>query len=137
MTARIILLLAAAASLALSAGCVRRTMTFNTDPQGAIVHLNDEEIGRTPVTTDFTWYGDYDVIYRKEGYLALATHHRVRPPWYQRWPIDFVAEVLVPLEFHDRHDVPAETMTLAPEPDLDALILRANQMRDRTLTSDQ
>jgi len=31
-------------------GCVERKLTINTEPQGALVVLNDEEIGQSPVT---------------------------------------------------------------------------------------
>lgn len=126
-------LLTLAVPVMLSTGCVRRSMTFNTDPQGAVVHLNDREIGRTPITVDFTWYGDYDVVYRKEGYTALSTHHRVRPPWYQVWPIDFFAEVLTPFEIHDHREVPIVSLEEEPEPDPDALVQRAGQMKERAI----
>jgi len=75
-------------------GCVRRTLTINSDPQGALVYLNDAEVGRTPVSVDFLWYGDYDVILRKEGYATLQTNERVNEPWYQVPPIDFREELL-------------------------------------------
>ena len=42
-------------------GCVERKLTINTEPQGAVVFLNDEEIGTSPVTASFEWYGDYNV----------------------------------------------------------------------------
>lgn len=42
-------------------GCVQRTITITSNPTGALVHLNDEEVGRTPLTVPFTFYGTYDV----------------------------------------------------------------------------
>lgn len=120
-----------------SAGCVRRTMTFNTDPQGALVYLNDAEVGRTPVSVDFTYYGDYDIVYRKEGYQTVSTNHRIKAPWYQVFPLDFVSEVFIPTEFHDQHDIPVEQLEPEIEPDLDALVARAREMRKRsTLAED-
>ena len=89
----------------LSFGCVRRTVTINTDPQGARVILNDEEVGTSPVSVDFTWYGDYDVIIRHEAYETLHTHKRIKAPWYQVPPIDFFAEAFVPFTIHDRHEM--------------------------------
>lgn len=53
-------LLAMACMLA-SVGCVERTITITSEPSGALVHLNDEEVGRTPLTVPFTFYGVYDV----------------------------------------------------------------------------
>ncbi len=49
------------------AGCVERTITITSDPPYALVWLNDEEIGRTPVTVPFTFYGKYDVRLIHEG----------------------------------------------------------------------
>lgn len=124
-------LLAIALPAALT-GCVRRTMTINTDPQGAQVHLNDQMIGTSPVTTDFTWYGDYDVVIRKEGYETLRTSHRIQTPWYELPGIDFISEALVPWTVHDKHEV---SFALAPaQPvDKDALLKNANELRERTL----
>ena len=48
-----------AAVLAAGGGCVEREMTLTTDPPGALVYVSDKEIGRTPVTQPFLWYGDY------------------------------------------------------------------------------
>jgi hypothetical protein len=36
-------------------GCVERELTINTKPEGALVILNDEEIGTSPVTVSFNW----------------------------------------------------------------------------------
>lgn len=83
--------------------CVRRTITITTEPPGALVFLNDQEVGRSEVSTDFLWYGDYGVTVRKKGYATLKTNWKIDPPWYQRMPIDFVAEVLWPGHIHDTH----------------------------------
>jgi len=77
-------------------GCVERRLTINTEPQGAIVVLNDEEIGTSPVTVNFQWYGDYNIRISKEGYETLKTHRRLKGPWYDYFPFDFFAGVLNP-----------------------------------------
>ena len=130
MQLRPVILLAVAACAA--AGCVRRTLTINTEPAGALVFLNDEEIGRTPVTTDFTWYGDYDLIIRHEGCQTLNTHVNVLAPWYQHPPIDFAAEVLWPGRIVDARSYDF-TLTPAEPPDRETLIDRAQTFRDRTV----
>ena len=114
-------------------GCVRRTVSINTDPQGARVILNDEEIGTSPVAVDFTWYGDYDVIIRKEGYQALHTNHKLNAPWYQFPPIDLFAEALVPWTIHDQHEI-SFTLEPAQKIDRDELIERAKTIRDQALS---
>ena len=79
---------------ALLGGCVRRQLTVRTDPPGALVHLNGQEFGRTPVTRDFTWYGTYDVALRMEGYQTRKTTGKVIAPWWQWVPFDLFAELL-------------------------------------------
>lgn len=72
-------------------GCVERKLTINTEPQGALVVLNDEEIGESPVTVSFEWYGDYNVRISKQGYESLKTHRQLEAPWYDAFPWDFFA----------------------------------------------
>jgi len=78
-------------AIVLLGGCVERKLTINTEPQGALVMLNDEEIGESPVTVNFNWYGDYWVRIRKEGYESLDTHRELIGPWYDDFPFDFFA----------------------------------------------
>jgi hypothetical protein len=77
-------------------GCVERQLTINTEPQGAIVVLNDEEIGDSPVTVSFEWYGDYNVAIRKEGFETLKTHRKLKAPWYDGFPFDLFTNTLNP-----------------------------------------
>ena len=121
---------------ALSIGCVRRTMTIRTEPQGAHVLLNDEPIGTAPVTVDFTWYGDYDVTCRKDGCETLHTHKRINAPWYQVVPFDFFAEVLTPFTLHDHQEM-SFTLELAKEVQRPELIQRAKEFRDRAIFAEQ
>lgn len=84
-------------------GCAtKRTITINTEPEGALVYLNDQEVGRTPLTRDFTRYGTYDVQIRKEGYETLDTTTQVvAPPWY--WPpFDLFSELIGVTDHRDR-----------------------------------
>ena len=125
----ITIVLAVSASLS---GCVRRTVTITTEPPNALVFLNDQEIGRSELTTDFLWYGDYDVVIRKEGYETLKTHWEIKPPWYQHIPFDFFAEVLWPghvRDAHARHFVLGEQVI----PTEEELIERAEQTRELAL----
>jgi hypothetical protein len=75
-------------------GCVEHEMVVDTEPQGALVYLNDQEIGRTPIRREFNWYGTYDVVVRKEGYETLRAKQPVIAPWWQWVPFDLVAEVV-------------------------------------------
>ena len=112
-------------------GCVRRTLTITTDPPSALVFLNDEEIGRSAVSTDFLWYGNYDVVIRKKGFKTVQTNWPVKPPWYQIVPVDFFAEVLWPGHLHDAH---SRHFVLEPAvfPTREELLERAAQLRERS-----
>ena len=126
----------AAAALVLTVlvtcGCVRRTMTITTDPPNARVFLNGHELGVSKVMTDFTWYGDYDVVIRKEGYETLHSNWKIDAPWYQWIPIDFFTEVLWPSEFHDQRSRNF-VMEEAETPQIEELVDRARDARKRAL----
>ena len=79
---------------ALLSGCVERRLTINTKPQGALVTLNDEEIGTSPVAVSFNWYGDYNVRISKNGFETLKTHRKLERPWYDAFPFDFFAQIV-------------------------------------------
>ena len=83
-------------------GCVERTLTIDSDPPGALVYLNDQEVGRTPLKREFTWYGWYDVALRMEGYRPLKTSSEVIAPAWLWVPFDLAAELL-PFPVEDRH----------------------------------
>ena len=85
-------LVLALASLVL-AGCIERELTVNTVPTGAVVTLNDEEIGQSPVSTNFQWYGDYNVRISKAGYETLVTHQKIKRPLHDYFPFDFFATI--------------------------------------------
>jgi hypothetical protein len=123
---------ALAALLALS-GCVERIMKITTDPPGARVILNDEEVGRSPVKTSFLWYGDYEIILRKEGYETMRTNYRVDPPWYQIPPLDLVSETLVIGTIRDEHTLPTYTLQPTSAPAVEAVVGRAVQLREQAL----
>jgi hypothetical protein len=109
-------------------GCVERKLTINTKPQGALVTLNDEEIGESPVTVNFNWYGDYCVRISKEGYETLNTHRDLKGPWYDHFPFDFFAEIVNPNRIVDSYEW---TFELSPRQQIgrDELIQNANELK--------
>ena len=108
-------------------GCgTRRTITITSQPAGALVHLNDQEVGRTPVTVPFTWYGVYDVRLDAAGYQSLWTEQKASAPLWDQPGLDLLSEAVpgahVDLRWH---------FDLQPqgEADAPALLDRARQMR--------
>jgi len=77
-------------------GCVERELTINTSPQGGIVILNDEEVGTSPVTVNFKWYGIYKVRIDKKGYATFAENVKLKRPGHDYFPRDLFEELLKP-----------------------------------------
>jgi hypothetical protein len=88
----------------LLAGCVERRLTIHTEPPRARVILNDQEIGVSPVTVPFNWYGDYWVRISKDGYETLDTHRELKAPLHDRFPFDFFAQILYPGRIVDAYE---------------------------------
>lgn len=127
----IFVLAACGAILSVSAaGCVERNLTINTKPQDALVVLNDEEIGRSPVTVPFNWYGDYNVRISKEGYETLKTHRELKGPWYDKFPWDFFAQIISPKRIVDSYEW---TFELAPKKEIsrEELIEKAEKLKEQ------
>jgi len=114
-------------------GCVERTLKITSDPPGARVLINDEDVGQTPVRFSFLWYGDYDIALRKAGYQTLRTHHRVKPPWYEIAPIDLIAETMIPGTIRDEHVSPTYRLEPAQTPEAESLVKRAVELRSEAL----
>jgi hypothetical protein len=113
-----------------AAGCVERKLTINTNPAGAQVFLNDEEIGVSPVTASFNWYGDYNITIRKQGCETLQTHRKLQAPWYDLFPFDFLTQVLYPGRIVDSREWSFE---LAPQKEISRqeLIESAEQIKNQ------
>lgn len=75
-------------------GCVRRVIDVTSDPSGATVWINDREIGRTPCSAEFTYYGTYDVRIEREGCEPVQGSAEAKAPAFDWLGIDLVSEVL-------------------------------------------
>jgi hypothetical protein len=113
------------------AGCVERELTITSQPEGALVYVSDREVGRTPVTVPFTWYGDYDIIVRKDGYETIDTHADINMPVYEVPPLDLLS-ALAPWTYHDRRYLHYELEPLTLPGD-EELLEQARRMREENL----
>ena len=116
---------------ALLCGCVERTLTIDSDPPGALVYLNDQEVGRTPLKREFTWYGWYDVALRMEGYRTHKTSSPVIAPGWLWVPLDLFVELL-PFPVKDEHRLHYK-LTPESQEDVDpqTIIARGQAMKGR------
>lgn len=109
-------------------GCVQRRFTIRSNPPGALVYIDDYEIGTTPVSTDFTYYGTRKIRLVKDGYETLTVLQPVPTPWYETPGIDFVSENLVPGEIRDERilDYQLQPQIIVPT---EQLLGRADELR--------
>lgn len=106
--------------------CTERRIHITSEPAGALVHLNDTEVGLTPVEVDFTWFGVYDVRLTKPGFEPLITTAEAKAPLHEQPGIDLVM-LAVPARKRTRVDW---HFTLEPSPtDEAALLDRARELR--------
>lgn len=114
----------------LTSGCVERKLTIVSEPSDAIVWLNDEEVGTTPVTVNFNWYGDYNVRIEKDGYAILNTHQMLERPAHDKFPLDFFAEVVTPEKIVDEY---IWTFELEPQKQASSqeLVIAAEEIQQR------
>lgn len=128
--------LASAAALAFAAtvpGCLERTIHITSDPPGALVWLNDVEVGRTPLETDFTFYGEFAVRVRKEGYEPIMTTRTADMPLYE-WPlVDLVTEawpqkITTDIRWH--FDLQPAAERTDPDAAREAVLQRAAETRE-------
>lgn len=107
---------------------MHRRMTIRSDPPGALVRLEGEDIGYTPVSIDYTYYGKREITLLKDGYETLTVLQPVPPPWYQVLPFEFVSDNVALTKINDRRDF---TYRLQPQRMVPTqeLIERANGLR--------
>ena len=127
-TSVVLLTSALAVVLSTAVGCVQRRMTVRSNPPGALVYVDDYQIGTTPVSTDFIYYGTRKIRLVKDGYETLTVRQPIPIPWYEVFPLDFVTENLWPWEIRDERVVDL-SMTPAAATPPETVVARAEQAR--------
>ena len=120
--------------LALLTGCAaERTLRITTEPPGATVRVDDRVIGTTPLEMPFLYYGVRRITLYKEGYHTITQRRRFKAPWYGRFPLDILSEVLFPIGWRDRlhlHEKLTPGDDLMGHPSLRSVIERAAVLRE-------
>lgn len=89
---------------------------MRTEPPGAVVRVNGDEVGTSPVAWRFEHYGTVRVETELAGYEPESRDVHLRAPWYEKPGIDFFADVLAPWRIRDDHEV---QLKLSPEKKVD------------------
>ena len=116
------------AGLVVLSGCVQRRLIVRTQPEGAYLTIDNQPIGYTPVSVPFTYYGTREIKLEKDGFKTVQVQQRIRPPWYERFPISFMAEHFSPRELRDERVL---DFRLEPRQQVNEnfLLERAHQLR--------
>ena len=114
-------------------GCnsMHRRMVINSDPPGALCMLEGKEVGYTPVAVDFTYYGTREICLVKDGYKTLTVLQKVKTPWYQTMPLDFVTDNFSPVTIKNNQEF---NYRMEPQviPSNEELLERANGLRSES-----
>lgn len=111
-----------------TSGCVERRYTIRTDPPGALVIVNKEELGASPVSKSFTFYGDRDITIIADGYQTMRVQQPVKAPWWDNRVTEFFSENLIPITFRDEREF-TYRLAKAGVPPTNELIGRADALK--------
>ncbi len=125
-TAAILLL----AGIGLFSGCVERRYTIRTDPPGATVVVNGEEIGPAPASKSFVYYGDRQISLILDGYQTQTVIQPINAPWWDNLFTEFFTENFLPYSLRDEREFKYQ-MVPAQSPPAGELRDRAESLRSK------
>lgn len=116
-------------------GCTSRRLTIRSEPSGALVEVDGQRLGLTPVSMDFVHHGTREITLSAPGYETLTLQQPTPAPWYQKFPVDFVSDHFLPFRAINRYDF---TYQLTPRTvdaeDPNLLRGRAGDFRSQSLS---
>jgi hypothetical protein len=112
-------------------GCVQRRITIRSNPPGALVYVDKHEIGKTPCSVEYIYYGTREIKLIKDGFETLTVMQWIPPAWYQIPPLDFVSENVVPAEIRDERTYSYQLVPTRVVP-TNQLLGRAENLRRAT-----
>lgn len=113
-------------------GCVHRRVTINSNPQGALVRVDGKDIGYTPASFDYTWYGTREVQLLKDGFETRTQMIRIQAPWYQRFPLDFFSDNFLGTHVRDHRRFDLQMRPRQPDVSSD-VIERGRSLRNQAV----
>jgi len=112
-------------------GCVRRRLTVRSNPAGALVYVDNQKIGTTPCSVDFTYYGTREIRLVKSGFETLTVNQPIPTPWYQVPPLDFVSDNFALRKIRDNRTVSFNLQPQLMIP-VEEVIRRGEELRGRS-----
>jgi hypothetical protein len=109
-------------------GCVERRYTIRTNPPGALAIVNQEEIGPTPVSRSFSFYGDREITLVLDGYQTQTIIQPLNAPWWDNPLTEFFTENMIPYTFRDEREFVYQ-MQPTSIPEVNDLVARGQSLR--------
>ena len=131
--------------LFLFSGCVTRTITIKTNPSNALVYVDNELVGESPVEIPFTYYGTRKITIEKRDadgkliYERKIVLEKIKRPVYEMFPLDFFSENLWPFGIQDNHILNYDLVELKPlsrKEQQKRVIENAEELRQRVNSPD-
>lgn len=110
-------------------GCVQRRLQIRSQPEGALVSIDRQPVGLTPVSVPYTYAGTREFQLEKDGFKTVRVAQNIRPAWFDRFPISFFSNHFAGREVRDDRlfDFQMEPKEAVNEA---VLFERANDFRD-------
>lgn len=128
---RLALILGLLLVIVINAGCVQRRLVVRSQPEGALVTIDNHVVGHTPVSVPFTYFGTRQIQLERDGFKTVKVKERLRPNWYDIFPISFLTNHFAFREIRDTRllDFQLEPKVMVDE---NQLLDRANELRTNT-----
>lgn len=97
----------------LLAGCIERTVSIESEPAGAAVYFDHQQVGQTPLSLRYAHYGSHSLMLIKHGYQPYRGRLVLDEKGWAVFPLDVVTEALLPLTIHDQRRI-SVTLPRAP-----------------------
>ncbi|HEV3167967.1 MAG TPA: PEGA domain-containing protein [Isosphaeraceae bacterium] len=111
-------------------GCVHRRYTIRTDPPGAVAIVNGKEVGPTPVSVNYTFYKEHEIVLMLEGYQTQRIIQPIPAPWWDSLPLEFFVENVVPISLRDEREFQYK-MVPATNPPISDLLGRGQELKTK------
>lgn len=110
-------------------GCVQRRLQIRSQPEGALVSVDRQPVGNTPLSVPFTYYGTREIQLEKDGFKTIRVEENIKPPWYERFPVSFFSNHFAGREIRDERLFDFQMQAKDPVNET-ILIDRANDLRN-------
>lgn len=95
------------------------------------MYVDNQKIGTTPCSVDFTYYGTREIRLVKSGFETLTVNQPIPTPWYQIPPLDFVSDNFALRKIRDNRTVSFNLQPQLMIP-VEEVIRRGEELRGRS-----